>query len=109
MGRGTSLIQLVVLIILFFVIFFGIAFILNMLLRRTWMMTFIYLIIVLLIVNKVPITEYFTKPGSSFSTVFSNLTNITPVDIVILASGLVGTIASGVVIKLLRKSGYQMF
>ena len=31
------------------------------------------------------------------------------VDIVILASGLVGAIISGFVIKILRKQGYQMF
>ena len=31
------------------------------------------------------------------------------VDIIILASGLVGAIISGFVMKLLRKQGYQMF
>ncbi|HLR03675.1 MAG TPA: YuiB family protein [Virgibacillus sp.] len=103
------MIQLIVLIILFFVIFFGIAFILNMLLRRTWLMSFVYLVIVWFIVDKVSISEYFTHPGNAFRTGFSNLLNITPVDVVILGAGLLGTIVSGIVIKFLRKSGYQMF
>jgi len=72
-------------------------------------MAFVYLLIVLLIVNDVSISEYFTHPGDAFSTMFSSLLNITAVDVIILSSGLVGTVASGVVIKLLRKSGYQMF
>ncbi|GGB36699.1 hypothetical protein F3157_03250 [Virgibacillus dakarensis] len=103
------MIQFVVSILLFFVIFFGIAFILNMLLRRTWLMSFIYPIIVLIIVDDIPTTNYFKDPGASFQTAFTNLVHITPVDITILAAGLVGTIVSGFVIKFLRKSGYQMF
>lgn len=103
------MIQLFVLVILFFVIFFGIAFILNMLLRQTWLMSFVYLIVVLLIVGDISVSKYFTTPGSAFQTAFHNLLGITPVDIVILASGLLGTIVSGIVVKILRKSGYQMF
>ncbi|WP_165767925.1 YuiB family protein [Virgibacillus indicus] len=105
----TSLIQLVVSILLYFVIFFGIAFILNMLLRRTWLMSFIYPIIVIMIIDDLSTLEYFKNPGDSFSIAFTKLTEITPVDITILLSGLAGTIVSGIVIKILRKSGYQMF
>ncbi|WP_047979648.1 YuiB family protein [Ornithinibacillus contaminans] len=103
------MIQFVVSIVLFFVIFFGIAFILNMLLRRTWLMAFIYPFIVLFIVDKIAIGDYFKAPGASFSKGFSELLSITPADIVILSAGFVGTIVSGVVIKFLRKNGYQMF
>lgn len=103
------MIQLIVLVILFFVIFFGIAFILNMLLRRTWLMSFVYIIIVFFIVNNISITEYFTNPGNAFQAMFTNLMKITAVDIVIFIAGLLGTIVSGIVIKMLRKSGYQMF
>ncbi|OZU88852.1 hypothetical protein CIL03_09680 [Virgibacillus indicus] len=103
------MIQLVVSILLYFVIFFGIAFILNMLLRRTWLMSFIYPIIVIMIIDDLSTLEYFKNPGDSFSIAFTKLTEITPVDITILLSGLAGTIVSGIVIKILRKSGYQMF
>lgn len=108
--RGDAiLIQLVVAVILFFVIFFGISFILNMLLRKTWFMSFVYPVIVLLIVDKIPMTEYFVSPVQAFSTGFSNLVNITLVDAIILLAGFIGTIVSAIVIKFLRKSGYQMF
>ncbi|CDQ39215.1 MULTISPECIES: YuiB family protein [Virgibacillus] len=103
------MIQLVVSILLYFVIFFGIAFILNMLLRRTWLMAFLYPIVVLMIVDNISTWEYFKAPVEAFSEAFSRLMQITPVDIGILAAGFAGTIVSGFVIKLLRKSGYQMF
>lgn len=103
------MIQFVVSILLFFVIFFGIAFILNMLLRRTWLMAFIYPFVVWIIVDGISTTDYFKKPGASFQTAIDRFAHLTPVDITILASGLAGTIVSGYVIKLLRKSGYQMF
>jgi hypothetical protein len=103
------LIQLIVSVILFFVIFFGIAFILNMLLRKTWLMAFVYPFIVLFIVDKISMGDYFTSPGESISKAFSELISINGWDIVILTSGFLGTIVSGIVIKFLRKSGYQMF
>src|SRR5699024_3440134 len=107
--EGLELIQLVVSILLFFVIFFGLSFILNMLLRRTWLMSFVYPIIILLIVDDLSKVEYIKRPIYAITTAFSNLMNITLVDVIILASGFVGTIVSGIVIKFLRKSGYQMF
>ncbi|MFZ3576785.1 YuiB family protein [Virgibacillus sp. DJP39] len=96
-------------VLLYLVIFFGLAFILNMLLRKTWLMACIYPIIVLLIVDDIAMTAYFTDLPNSVSIAFTKLMEITPVDIIILSSGLAGTIISGVVIKFLRKSGYQMF
>ena len=126
---GRKLIQLVVSVLLYFVIFFGIAFILNMLLRRTWFMAFVYPFVILLTVDNISlenfndvdtdhsllitgdmsILTYFSKPISAFYTAFIKLVHITPVDVIILAAGLAGTIVSGIVIKFLRKSGYQMF
>lgn len=103
------MIQLLVSIILFFVIFFGLSFILNMLLRKTWLMSFVYPIIVIMIVDGISTFDYFVKPGESFQIAFDKIIGLTPVDIIILSSGLAGTIVSGFVIKLLRKSGYQMF
>ncbi len=105
----TVLIQLVVSVLLYFVIFFGIAFILNMLLRKTWLMAFIYPIIVVMIVDDMSTAEYIKHPGEAFSEAATRLMNVTPVDIVILSAGFAGTIVSGIVIKVLRKSGYQMF
>src|SRR5690625_802811 len=107
--EGILVIQLFVFILLFFVMFFGLSFILNMLLRRTWLMSFVYPVIVLLIVDDLSKVEYIKRPGYAIGTAFSNLMQVTFVDIIILASGLVGTLVSGVVIKFLRKSGYQMF
>jgi len=104
-----QLIQHIVSIILYFVIFFGLAFILNMLLRRTWLMAFLYPFIVIIIIDGIPVSKYFTAPSEAFSTVFNVLVGITVVDWIILISGFVGAIVSGMVIKYLRKSGYQMF
>ncbi|RYG74500.1 hypothetical protein EU245_02555 [Lentibacillus lipolyticus] len=103
------MIQFVVSILLFFVIFFGLAFILNMLLRRTWLMAYIYPFIVIMIVDNIATVEYLTNPGSAFTTTVRRLTEITIADISILGAGFLGTIVSGFVIRLLRKSGYRMF
>ncbi|MFD0952815.1 YuiB family protein [Virgibacillus natechei] len=103
------MIQLIVSVLLYFVIFFGIAFILNMLLRRTWLMACLYPIIVIMIVDNLSTWEYFTNPGEAFSTAITRFTEITAVDVTILLSGFAGTIVSGIVIRILRKSGYQMF
>jgi len=103
------LIQLIVSIILFFVIFFGLAFIINMLLRRTWLMSILYPFIVIIIIDGISVTKYFTAPMEAFSIAFAMLMKITVVDWIILISGFIGTIVSGIVIKYLRKNGYQMF
>lgn len=103
------MIQLIVSVILYFVIFFGISFIINMLLRRTWLMTFVYPFIVLLIVGDSKLSHYFTQPIVAFSSTFSQLVHIQIYDVIILASGLLGAVVSGFVIKILRKTGYQMF
>ncbi|MBN8235522.1 YuiB family protein [Halobacillus kuroshimensis] len=104
-----NIVQFAVSILLFFVLFFGISFLLNMILRSSWIMSIVYPVIVLFIVDNFPWTEYFSQPGTAFPTVFKQLGRLGVVDVVILTSGFVGTIAAGIVIKKLRKSGYQMF
>jgi len=89
--------------------FFGISFILNMLLRRTWFMSIIYPLIVVLIVDNMSTLEYVKNPGHAFPEALNQIMGITPVDVIILGAGFAGTIVSGVVIKLLRRNGYQMF
>ncbi|AXI09853.1 hypothetical protein CV093_14185 [Oceanobacillus sp. 143] len=103
------MVQLVVSILLYFVIFFGIAFILNMLIRKTWVMSYLYPIVIILIIDNLSTWEYFTNTVNAFTALGNKLMNLTTVDIVILLSGFAGTIVSGIVIKLLRKSGYRMF
>jgi hypothetical protein len=104
-----NIVQFVVSMLLFFVLFFGISFLLNMILRSSWIMSFVYPAIVLLIVDDFPWTRYFSAPTESFPAVFEHLANLKFVDIFILLSGFAGTIVAGVVIRFLRKSGYQMF
>jgi len=103
------LIQLIVSVLLYFVIFFGIAFILNMLLRRTWLMSFLYPFVVIMIIDNISTWDYFTNTGEAFSNLVTEITSLTIADIIILGSGLIGAIVSGIVIRLLRKSGYRMF
>ncbi|RDW18716.1 hypothetical protein CWR48_10360 [Oceanobacillus arenosus] len=103
------MVQLVVSILLYFVIFFGIAFILNMLIRKTWVMSYLYPIIIILIIDNLSTWQYFTNTGNAFAALGNKLMHLTAVDIIILLAGFAGTIVSGIVIKLLRKSGYRMF
>src|SRR5699024_8561834 len=104
-----NLIPIFISIILYFVIFFGLAFILNMLLRKTWLMSFLYPIIVIIIIYGISTFDYILKPNEAFPILMDKLTSLQIVDIVVLSSGLVGTIVSGIVIRMLRRSGYQMF
>ncbi|WP_163971547.1 YuiB family protein [Oceanobacillus halotolerans] len=103
------MIQAFVAVLLYFVIFFGLAFILNMLLRRTWLMAGFYIVIMVIIVDNISTMEYITSPGDAFPTAFERIINLSVFDYVAIGSGFLGTIVSGIVIKMLRKSGYQMF
>lgn len=80
-----------------------------MLLRATWIMSLVYPVVVLLIVDEFPFSRYFSETGEAFRDVFENLASLTTMDIIILSAGFLGTIGSGIVIKMLRKNGYQMF
>ncbi len=104
-----SLTHVVLSVLIFIVMFFGIGFLLNMLLRMTWLMAIIYPIVVVLIIDEVNMYEYLTKPKYAFDLLGQKIMALHTVDVVILASGLVGAIISGFVMKLLRKQGYQMF
>lgn len=72
-------------------------------------MTFIYPFIVILIVGDSKFSQYFTEPKTAFSATFDKFASIQIYDVIILLSGLAGAIVSGIVIKILRRSGYQMF
>ncbi|MCU9612812.1 YuiB family protein [Caldibacillus lycopersici] len=104
-----TILHLLISILLFLVLFFGIGFILNMLLRMTWIMAFIYPIVIIFVIDDVEIVEYFRQPSKSFSALWENLTTLAPADIMILLSGLIGAILSGLTMKLLRQRGYRMF
>ncbi|WP_078556931.1 YuiB family protein [Bacillus alkalicellulosilyticus] len=104
-----SLPQLIISIMLFLILFFGIGFLLNMILRGTWVMAIIYPLVVIFIIDDVRLFEYFISPIVSFQSLGQNFIGLHLVDIIILTSGLIGAILSGIVIKLLRKQGYQMF
>ncbi len=101
--------QLIISMILFLVLFFGIGFLLNMVLRTTWMMAIIYPIIVILIIDKVSVIEYITAPAASFSALGAAFVGLQIADMLILTCGLAGAVISGIVIKMLRVRGYQMF
>lgn len=106
---GMGLPAVVISVVLFFVLFFGIGFLLNMLLRMSWIMAILFPIIALLIIDDVRFIEYFQSPGTSFSLLWNDLTSLQTVDIIILISGFLGAITSGIVIITLRKKGYRMF
>lgn len=108
--RGERLlIQLIVSVLLYFVIFFGIAFILNMLLRKTWLMAILYPFIILYVISNNSFGSYFSNTGEAFAQVGSTIQSLNTVDVIVLGSGFAGAIVSGIVIKMLRKTGYQMF
>lgn len=109
MAGALPLPQFMISILIFIVIFFGIGFLLNMLLRMTWLMAIIYPFIVIFIIDEVKIFEYFTKTSYAFGLLGEKIMRLHTVDIVILLAGLFGAILSGIVMKILRKQGYQMF
>lgn len=100
---------LLISVLLFFVLFFGIGFILNMVLRMTWIMAIVYPIIALLIINSLDLSEYITNTKAAFSDLGQNILNMQIADIIILSSGLVGSIFSGIAMRILRAKGYRMF
>lgn len=101
--------QLIISMVLFLILFFGIAFILNMLLRSTWVMAVIYPLVVVRIIDEVRFFDYFTNPSHAFPSLAEQIRNLAVADVLILASGLIGTIIAGIAIRMLRVRGYQMF
>ena len=103
------MIQIVVSVLLYFVMFFGVAFILNMLLRRTWLMSVLYPFIALIIIDGISTMEYFTNSSEAFQLLGDKIMALAAADYIIMGAGFIGTVVSGITIKLLRKSGYRMF
>jgi Putative membrane protein len=95
--------------VLFFVLFFGIGFLLNMLLRGTWIMLFMYPIVALLFINTTELGDYITNPADSFANLTETVLSLGMADIIILLAGMGGAVVSGIVIRMLRNRGYQMF
>nr|WP_139490992.1 YuiB family protein [Brevibacillus dissolubilis] len=84
---------LLISVVLFAVLGFGIGFIINMILKTTWLPLLVTLGLVAYI-----LFDLFGAgkiPGVA--------------DVVILIFGLLGTVASGVTIRMLRQKGYRMF
>lgn len=81
--------QFIVSIPLFLVLAFGLGFIINMIIKTTWLPSYLYVIIVAFLVY---------RSGG-----------MNGLDMVILVSGLVGVVLSGIVMRMLRKRGYRMF
>jgi hypothetical protein len=104
-----SIPQLIISVLLFIVLFFGIGFLINMLLRATWVMAIVYPIVVIRIVDDIGIFDYIMTPIASFSALGTKLISLQAADIIILLSGLLGAILAGLVNKVLRSRGYQMF
>ena len=104
-----TVVTLIISMLLFFVLFFGIGFLLNMLLRMSWIMAVIYPLIAIFIIDQVRFIEYFTNSGEAFTDLGKRIFSLAMADILILSSGLAGAILAGIVIRLLRKKGYQMF
>lgn len=109
MDGNFTLVTVMLSVLLFLVMFFGIAFLINMLLRTTWLMAIVYPIVVILIIDEVDFFDYFTAPTMAFLALGDKLMSLHFADILVLSSGLLGAIIAGIVIKMLRKNGYQMF
>lgn len=80
-----------------------------MLVRQTWIVTLLYPIIIIIIVGDYSFFEYFTEPNNAFPAIIDIFTRMTLVEAINLIFGFIGTIVAGIVMRALRKSGYQMF
>ncbi|MCP8969799.1 YuiB family protein [Ectobacillus ponti] len=100
---------LLISMLLFFVLFFGIGFLLNMILRATWVMVVVYPLICVFIIDKISTWEYFSQPAAAFTALKTHFFALGKADVIILTTGLLGAVMSGVIIKTLRQRGYQMF
>lgn len=72
-------------------------------------MAIVYPLIAIFIIDKYPLIDYFRNSGEAFRDLGQRISHLAVADVLILSSGLAGAILAGVVIKLLRKKGYQMF
>lgn len=104
-----SIVELIISVVIFFIMFFGIGFLLNMLLRMTWFMAIVYPIVVILIVDEVAFLDYLFKAKQAFPALIEKLQALHIADVIILSSGMAGSIVAGIVMIILRKNGYRMF
>lgn len=72
-------------------------------------MAIVYPIIAIFIIDKVRFIDYFTNSKVAFGELLTGFSNLAMADILILSSGLAGTIVAGITMRILRKKGYQMF
>ncbi len=72
-------------------------------------MAVIYPIVVIFIIDNVGFFTYFTAPGVAFPELGQQLANLKAADIIVLSSGMIGAILSGITNRMLRNRGYQMF
>lgn len=72
-------------------------------------MAILYPFIIVIVINDIKTFDYVKHPISSFSTAFGKLAHLQFEDVFILLAGFAGALVSGIVIRILRKSGYQMF
>lgn len=100
---------LLISMLLFFVLFFGIGFLLNMILRMSWLPAILSPVVFIFIIDEVKVLEYVTAPSASLAALKHKILALAPADVMILTSGLIGAILSGVAIRVLRAKGYQMF
>src|SRR5690625_7326340 len=80
-----------------------------MLVRQTWVITLLYPFIIILVVGKYSFLDYFTQPGNAFPAVLEIFTSMTLVVAINIIFVFIGTIVAGIVMRALRKDGYQMF
>src|SRR5699024_1843682 len=103
------IVQLIVGSLLFFVLFFGIVFIFNMFVRQTWVITLLYPFFIIVVTSKYSFFGCFTQTGNTFLAIIDIFTSMMLVDAVNILFGFLGTIVAGIVMRALRRSGYQMF
>src|SRR5699024_9616770 len=104
--------QVIILILkvhLNFIIICGIVFGLNMLMRRRCIESSLYSIIIFSIVGDISNNEYFPTIYKDKLVTLHKMISLPVMDIVILSSEFVCTLVFGIVVSLLRKSGYRMF
>jgi hypothetical protein len=108
--NSLELLQVIISILLFLILFFGIGFLLNMLLKTTWLPgAIVYPIIVILMVNDLALGKFIMQPIHGLVNLGVRFTELLVLDYIILSSGLLGALLSGVTIQMLRTRGYRMF
>lgn len=72
-------------------------------------MSVLYPFVAIIIIDGISTMDYFTNTRESFQILGDTLASLAFADYIIMGAGFAGAIVSGIVIRLLRKSGYQMF